>query len=383
MIGVGGSGSSIAYHLAKSGRKVLGLEQFKIAHDQGSSHGETRIIRLAYHEGEFYVPLLRRAYELWRELEKETAQKVLTTTGCLNIGPAESSTFRGCLESAQRHKISHEVLDADEVMSRFPAFQLGAYMKAVFQPDGGFLEPERCVSLFAREAVRHGAEINEEERVKSWESSGATGVEVHTKKRSYKARRIVFSSGAWTQKLVAELGVPIVPERQVVGWFRPLAPELFALGRLPVWILSDEGRSPFGDESSAYGFPVHNIPGFKFGVMHHRREAIDPDYFQREPTPEDEKFLRTFLNRFFPKADGDALKLGTCIFTNTPNHDFLLDFHPKYPQAIIVSCCSGHGFKFTSVIGELVEQMSNEGKTKLNINRFSFRSHEEEANLHS
>jgi sarcosine oxidase len=368
VVGVGGSGSAAVYYLAKRGRKVLGIEQFDIAHELGSSHGLSRIIRKAYHESPDYVALVERAYELWFELERESGQKLLSQTGCLNIGPPDSQVFQGALSAAEEFGIPHEVMNAGELMARYPAIKVPSNMKALLQPEGGFLEPEKCIISFVEGALKVGAEIHARERVISWRVEGEN-VTVVTDRGRYRSKKLVFTSGSWITKLVPDLPVPLEVERQVVGWFYPKKPELFQSGRLPVWILEPSKNSAY--PFNAYGFPSHGFPGFKLGVMHHRREIVDPDNFNREPTREDEKYLRGFMAEYFPEANGSTMALKTCLFTNSPDYSFLLDFHPKHPEVLIVSCCSGHGFKFCSAIGEIVADICSDGKSSQRIDFFS------------
>jgi sarcosine oxidase len=368
VVGVGGSGSSIIYHLAKSGFSVLGLEQFNLSNTMGSSHGETRIFRVAYHEDPAYVGLLKRAYELWLDLEKLVGEKLLTLTGCLSVGFPASFVFEGCVKSAELYGLRHEVLDAEQVMKLYPAFKIHGDMMAVYQYDAGFLRPERCINAYATQALRAGAEIRAQEKVESWSIVGEK-VEVVTNRASYKSRKLVVSAGAWSTKVLGDAGTPLEVERQVVGWFRPRNPEAFQLGRLPVWILSEDIK----DRSVGYGFPINGLPGFKLGVMHHRREIVDPDSFERRPNLRDESFLRGFIKRNFGSIDAATLALETCLFTNTSDGHFVLDFHPRHPQVIVVSCCSGHGFKFCSVIGETVAQLCSDGVSKYDIQLFSLK----------
>lgn len=366
VVGVGGSGSAAVYHLARRGSKVLGLEQADIPNDIGSSHGVTRIIRLAYHEDPAYVPLLRRAYQSWRELEVQAGERLLTITGCLNIAPPGSVVFDGCLKSARVHNLPHEVMDAGEVMARYPAFRLPQNFMAVYQPEGGFLEPEKCIVAHVEGALSAGAEVHGRERVRSWNLSGED-VEVETDRARYRAKKLVLTAGSWAGKLLMDLGLPLQVERQVLGWFQPKRPEFFRLGKLPVWIVAG---SPY-DEDPGYGFPIYGVPGFKLGRMHHRHEVVDPDTVDRQPNAEDESLLREYVKRYFPEADGPTISLKVCLFTNTPDYNFILGLHPKHPQVVIASCCSGHGFKFCSVIGEIVADLCETASTEHPIELFS------------
>jgi sarcosine oxidase len=362
VIGVGAMGSAALYQLARRGRRVLGLERFDVPHGMGSSHGETRIIRLAYYEDPSYVHLLRRAYELWREIQTRAGEQLLHVTGSLDGGPASSWVFKGSLQSCLEHDLPHEVLTGDELARRYPAWRLPSETLAVLQPDGGFLLPERCIVAFVQAAQAAGADVHAREQVLDWEPVG-DGVRVTTTRASYAADRLVITAGAWNAHLLPFLADLTVPERQVLAWLQPHRPELFTPDRFPVFnLLVDEGRF--------YGFPVHSIPGFKFGKYHHLEERVDPDAFDREPRLEDELLLREFSTRYTPEGNGPTLRLATCMFTNTPDRHFLIDVHPEVPQVSFASPCSGHGFKFASVVGEIMADLAEKGFTRHDISLF-------------
>src|SRR5262245_56890898 len=194
VVGVGGLGSAALYHLARSGLRVLGLERFGVPNEQGSSHGITRIIRLAYYEDPSYVPLLRRAYELWRELETVAGDQLLHITGSLDAGPPDSFVFEGSVRSCVEHGLEHEVIDGVEVNRRFPGYRVPPESMAVFQPEGGFLLPERCIVAHVDRAQKLGAAVNTNERVLDWEASGAGGVRVTTDLATYEAERLVLAA---------------------------------------------------------------------------------------------------------------------------------------------------------------------------------------------
>jgi sarcosine oxidase len=239
---------------------------------------------------------------------------------------------------------------------------------ALFQPRGGFLLPERCITAHVRGALAAGAEIRARERVLSWEPVG-DGVRVVTERGAYEAGRLVLAAGAWMSALVPRFRELAAPERQVLAWFAPLQPALFTPRRFPVFnMLVPEGRF--------YGFPEHDVPGFKIGLYHHREERVDPDDFNREADADDEAPLRDATARYFPAANGPTMALRTCMFTNTPDEHFILDLLPGYPQVVVASPCSGHGFKFACVIGEILADLVQSGETRhdiawLRLHRFS------------
>jgi sarcosine oxidase len=363
VIGLGGMGSSALYHLARRGARVLGLEQFGIAHDFGSSHGRSRIIRLAYAEHPDYVPLLRRAYELWRALEAMARERLLIVTGGIDAGIEDSSMIRGSLTSCAMHDLPHKRLDARALSERFPGVRLPGDMVAVYQPDAGFLLPERCVAAHVAAAGSLGAEVRTGEKVTAWQPEDDCVV-VTTRASRYRARKLVVTAGPWARTLLPKLRDLAVPERQVMLWTQPLRPALFEIGRFPVFYMeAPEGRF--------YGFPAHESAAFKIGKYNHRRERVDdPDNVDRACHPEDEKVLREGIRRYFPDADGPTIEMKTCLFTNSPDEHFIIDRLPEAPQVAIAAGFSGHGFKFCSVVGEILADLALEGGTKLNIELF-------------
>ena len=362
VLGLGGMGSATLFHLARRGLRVLGLERYDLHHEHGSSHGLTRIIRLAYWEHPAYVALLRRAYELWRELERGVGERLLHITGSVDAGPAGGPVFEGALRSSELHGLPHEVMDGAELHRRFPGYRLPRETRCLYQPEGGFLLPERCNVAHVGQALAHGAEVRFREPVLEWEASGGR-VRVRTGQGRYEAGHLVICAGPWASKLVPELHGLAVPERQVLVWLEPERPELFRPDVFPVFNLEvDEGRY--------YGFPSFLVPGFKVGKYHHRGEVVDPDGGNRPPEPEDEELLRAFARRYFPDGAGPALMLKSCLFTNSPDRHFILDRHPDHPEVAIAAGFSGHGYKFCSVVGEIMADLAQSGSTGHEIDLF-------------
>ncbi|MWV65271.1 N-methyl-L-tryptophan oxidase [Halorubrum sp. JWXQ-INN 858] len=373
VVGVGGMGSAAAYHLADRGLDVLGLEQYDVPHDKGSSHGVTRIIRKPQYEDPAYVPLVERAYERWRDLEAFTGRDLLYTTGGIDAGPPDSDVVRGSIASCREHDLDHEVLDAAAVNERFPGYDLPADHRAVYQPDGGFLVPEQCIIAHVEAARAAGATIRAREAVRDLtprgssaldDSEGADGsVRVTTTKDTYEADRVVVTAGAWAPKLLPELEGIAVPERQVLAWLQPRTPARFERDRFPVFVHET-------DEGHYYGFPRHDVPGFKFGKFNHLGETVDPDAMGREPRPRDERVLREYAERYFPDGAGPTTKLATCTFTNTPDGHFVLDRLPDEPRITVGAGFSGHGFKFASVVGEVLADLAVDGDTDHDVDLF-------------
>eukprot|EP01037_Dinobryon_pediforme_P001483 gene1483-1505_t len=359
VVGVGGMGSAACWHLASRGLRVLGIERFDIPHAMGSSHGISRIIRLPYYEDPSYVPLLRRAYENWRALEAVTGQKVLHITGSLDASPEDDPLFQGALHSAKLHALPHEVLTGTQINARFPGYRLPAETHAVYQPEGGFIASERAILAHVQAAHGAGAEIHAREKMLSWQT-GPSGVRVETDRGIYHAGKLVLAAGAWMGALVPDLVRLAVPERQVLAWLQPSRPDLFAPERFPVFNLTvEEGRY--------YGFPVFEVPGFKFGRYHHQTEHGSPEAIRREPDAADEALLREFSARYFPDGNGPTMALRDCMFTNTPDEHFILDRHPDHPDVILASPCSGHGYKFCSVIGEILADLASDRRPEFDI----------------
>ena len=374
VIGLGGMGSAAVYHLARRGWNVLGLEQFDIPHEMGSSHGYSRMIRYALQEHPSYVPLVRRAYELWHQLENTSGERLLVTTGSVRAGYEEGTYFRGAVEACDTHGIPYEVLTGPETNRRFPGYRFDDNIFAVYQADGGFLLPERCIVNHVMAALEAGAEVHGRERVVDWEPAGE-GVTVRTDRDTYRASRLVICAGAWTAGIVSALAKHTSVERQVLAWFQPERPELFRADTFPVFGLSvEEGRF--------YGFPVHGVPGFKVGRTHHlSQEVADPYRLDREIVPEDEAVLREFTQRYFPFAAGPTLTLKTCMFTNSPDEHFILDVLPDHPQVSIAAGFSGHGFKFSSVIGEIMADLAQRGESRHDLTLFRLSRFGAAANL--
>ena len=363
VVGIGGMGSAALAHLAARGQHVLGIEQFEPGHDRGSSHGITRIIRLAYFEHPSYVPLLRRAFVLWRDLEQGLDEPLLHVTGGLDVGWAGSDVFEGSLYSCLEHALPHDVLDARDLARRFPAWRPAPNAMAVFQPDAGFVTSERCIHAHVARAQRYGAVIHTGERVLGIEP-GNGRVVVRTDRGRYEAGQVVVSGGPWMGDLAPALAPLLVPERQVLGWFDIREPARFAPSAFPVFVLdAEEGRY--------YGFPKHAVPGFKIGKYNHRREVIHPDRMDRVCGAEDERVLRDAVSRYFPEANGPLRSSAACLFTNTPDEHFLIDRAPEAPEVLLVSPCSGHGFKFASVVGEICADLIIDGRTPHDIALFA------------
>jgi sarcosine oxidase len=368
VVGLGAMGSAALAFLASRGLRVIGIEARFPAHALGSSHGDSRIIRLGYHEDPSYVPLLRRAYRNWDALEARLRSEVLTVTGVLQIGTPDSRIVRGMLASCEMHGLAHEVLDRGAMGLRFPAFRLDDGEVGVLDPQGGYLRPELAVMGYLKLAAEDGAEMHFGEEITSI-SSGDAGVILRSRQGTYHAGKVIVATGSWIADLVPALRSAANPIRQVVAWYQPADPFVTSHGRMPCF-LWDEGEG-----GSYFGFPAIGQDGVKFGRHAHFREPIDPHLDNPPVNEADVALLDTFAARRLPRAASVRMKSTTCRYTMLPSEDFLIDFVPGEPDVIVCSACSGHGFKFTSVIGEVLADLASEGGTSLPIEVFGFKRH--------
>jgi sarcosine oxidase len=363
IIGLGAMGSAAAYHLAKAGQRVLGLDRYRPPHAFGSSHGQTRIIREAYFEHPAYVPLVQRAYELWSQLERESKRHLFTQTGGLMIGPPDGVVFNGARRSAEEHRLPHEILTGTELERRFPGLKPGPDKSAVWEPRAGILFPERCVEAHLEMASRCGADLRFDEPVRQWAAEGA-GVRVLTSKDSYSAGQLLCCAGAWTSDVLAGLDLPLQVERQVQYWFEPARhPEFFLPANCPIHLWEYEPARFF------YGFP--NLGEGVKVAGHHEGAEANPERLDREVPAHEVEQMRQIVNRFLPAATGALRSTAVCMYTNTPDGHFLLDRHPEWPQVLLASPCSGHGFKFSSAIGEALAELLLTRKPRLDLKLFS------------
>lgn len=360
VIGLGGVGSAAACHIASRGKRVLGLERYTAAHDQGSSHGDSRIIRQAYHENPSYVPLVLRAYELWQRLEKDTASSLLHITGGLFLGTRDSDVVQGSLASAEEHGLACELLDASEVRSRFPVLHPHASDSAVFEKKAGFLRPEAAIKAHLNLAAHHGAELHFLEPVSAWEVTPTGAVRVSSGKETYEAEHLVIAPGSWAPDLLRSLGLPLHVRRHVMAWFEPQRERsLFSVERFPIYIWQTSESLVF------YGFPEidGDIGGVK-AAIHSGGDVCMADSIDREIHASDIAEIRTQLAEYIPAMNGPLLHAGVCMYTMTPDEDFVVATHPAHSQVTIACGFSGHGFKFTSVLGEVLADLALEGSSR-------------------
>ena len=362
VLGLGAMGSAALRHLARAGLSAVGIERFESPHAHGSSHGESRIIREAYFEDPRYVPLVQRAYDEWAALERDTGRSLTLTTGGVMIGPRAGDLVSGAIASAEAHRLPYELLDAAALQHRFPAFRPASHMVGVWEPRAGVLFPEECIAAHLEAAARAGAVIQANAGVTSWRAAGGY-VEVTTERGITRARQLVLATGAWLSKQLAESCLPLTVERVVQAWFEPASrPEVLAPERCPITIWE------YGEDRFFYAFPLMN--GAVKAALHHQGEATDPDHVRREVTVEEIGRIRDPLALHIPDAAGRWLDAKTCMYTNTPDEHFVLDRHPDHPEVLVVSACSGHGFKFASAIGAVIAELVRDGTTSADIGLF-------------
>jgi sarcosine oxidase len=339
---------------------VLGLERFGPAHDQGSSHGGSRIIRQSYFEDPAYVPLLQRAYELWRQAERDSGAELMTLTGGLYSGAPDSVTVSGSLRAAREWDLPHEVLDAAEIRRRFPTFAPAGGEVGVFEEVAGFVRPEATVAAHLEVAARAGADLHFTEPATSWTATPGGGVRVTTARAAYEAGRLVVCPGAWAPEVLADLGVPLTVERQIMYWFEPVGGvDPFLADRHPVYI--HEGF----ERRQIYGFPAIDGPSGGAKVAFFRQgTATTPETIDRVVQESEVADMAGHLRGVLPTLPGRLLKAVTCMYTTTPDEHFVIARHPAHEQVTVACGFSGHGFKFVPVVGEILADLATEGTTK-------------------
>ena len=363
IVGLGAMGSAALFHLAKAGKKVLGLDRFSPPHAFGSSHGQTRIIREAYFEHPTYVPIVQRAYELWDELAQMTGQQLFVQTGGLMIGQPDGVVVAGARRSAATHRLPHELLSAQEITRRFPALHPDMEMAGVWEPRAGILFPEQCIAAHLGCARDRGAMLHCDEKVLRWEADGA-GAKVTTERGEYRAERLILSAGSWMKSSLPDLDLPLTVERQILFWFDSSDRKAFQPERCPIHLWEHAPGKFF------YGFPDLGH-GIKV-AGHHEGEITDPDSIRREVAAEEVEVMRRIIRPFLPTLDGRLRAAVVCMYTNTPDGHFLIDAHPSLPQVLMASPCSGHGFKFSSAIGEILAELITKGQSRFDLSLFRY-----------
>jgi sarcosine oxidase len=367
VLGVGSMGSSACYHLAKRGFKVLGLEQFDIPHELGSHAGQSRIIRKAYGEGSDYVPLLEKAYENWKSLESETGSQVYYKTGLVYFGAPDDPFLKTVKGSSEKYKIPLNHLTVDECNLKYPQFKLPQNFQRLEEPNAGFITPERSILLYVQQAILKGAVIRTKEKVLEWKREASGSVTVVTNRSTYKAAKLIITAGPWAGKMIPSLASKLTITRQAVAWVKPKKWDNFTLGKFPCWILENK-------EHDFYGFPILPVGtfagplGLKLALHYPGAETTDPDAVNRNTKESDENILIEFLNQFLPDGYENTLVMKTCLYTNSPDQNFIIDYLSGFDKDVVFATgFSGHGFKFVSVVGEILADLAMNGSTRLPI----------------
>jgi len=357
VVGCGAMGAAASWRLSKRGAEVVAFDRFSPPHDRGSTHGESRITRTAYLEGAFYVPLLKETFPLWRALEAGTGMDLLTMTGLLTIGPLKSEPIEATLTAAREHGLDVKVLDAAEVRKRYPGHVLADDEVAVLDPQAGFLRPEKAV-----EAMTRGIDLRRNTVVTAIEPR-ADGVDVIVDGRTETFDAAVLAAGPWMAEL--QPGLPLTVERQVMVWLAVQAgDESFSPDRFPAWLRESTA------EGDVYGFPSLDGRSIKLG-RHHGGEAVTPETVRRSVTDADLDPLRLFVTKHLRGVTRHVIRSAVCLYTNTPDESFIVDVHPESPRIVVLSACSGHGFKFAPVMGDIAADLLIEGGTHRDISRFA------------
>jgi len=359
VLGLGGFGGAVFEHIARRGQSVVGIERFEIAHDYGSSHGETRIIRKAYFEHPDYVPLLLRSYELWRGLERDCGRALLHQVGLLIAGPPQGEAVAGARLARSLHGVPLDDLPPAVAATRFPGFRIPAGFDVVFEPDAGFLDVENCVRAQVERGVRAGGTVRTGERILSWESNGTT-VRVVTDRDEYRARCAVIAAGPWTGELLVDLHLPLNVVRKPVLWCAVRSPAFDVANGAPTFYFEMA-------EGAFYGFPSLDGRTLKLAEHTGGQPVADPANVDRNLHPDDVAPVAGFIETCLPDLNPQPVRHSVCMYTLTPDHHFIVDRHPRFPNVAIAAGFSGHGFKFTQVLGEALADLAIEGATKLPI----------------
>lgn len=361
IVGLGAMGSAAALDLARRGLRVIGFDRFAPPHTMGSSHGHVRLIREAYYEGPVYVPLVRRAFELWRALDAQSGGRLLTPAGVLMVGRPASGIVTGAEHSARAHGIPYEMLGAAALMKRFPAFVADADHVALYEPGAALLHPETCIAFQLELASRHGADLRYHEPATEWSPAG-DAIDVRTAAGTYRVQQLVLCPGAWMTELTGSLPLPLSVERQVQHWWEPVQPELCRAGRMPVSMFElEDGRLFYTMPDTGHGVKIG---------WHHSGRVTSATDIDRTVSADERAAVSNILERYLPLARGHERAAAACLYTNTPDGAFILARHPEVPAALLVSACSGHGFKFATVIGEIVADLVTTGRSAFDLAPF-------------
>ncbi|MDB4906692.1 MAG: dependent oxidoreductase [Gemmatimonadetes bacterium] len=363
VVGLGAMGSATLRQLAKRKVRCVGIDQYEPPHTLGSTHGRSRIIREAYYEHPLYVPFIQRAYELWDELERDSKRSLFSRTGGIMCGPEQGVLFQGALASARTHGLRHEVLTARDVRHRFPAYAPNDDHVALYEPRAGVLKPEAIVEANLDQAVFGGAKMLTNTLVRGW-SSRRDGIEIRTSSGLVQCETLVLAMGPWLPAMIAELKLPLVVERQLSHWFEPLVDDdRYGPGKCPIGLFEDDAGHLFAT------FPDMG-DGVKCGA-HHDGAFVTPDTVNRVVGLVEQDEARKQLRSVMPGAAGKHRESRVCLYTDTPDAHFILDRHPGESRVLLASPCSGHGFKFSSAVGEVMADLATGRTPSVDISAFA------------
>jgi sarcosine oxidase len=365
VIGVGSMGSATCSHISDRGYRVLGLEQFNVVHELGSHAGQSRIIRKAYFEHPDYVPLLQRAYENWKQIEVQTNLEIYHKTGIVYFGTPDNPTMAGIRNAARLYDLPVQKLSTTEGKTKYPYFKPSPDFEILLEEDAGFVTPEKAIRAYAENAIRNGVVIRTNENVLHWQRINDK-VQVTTATARYTAQKLVITAGSWTSKLIPEFQSTLKVTRQMLAWIQPDNPDAFVLGNFPCWFIEDPDLGLF------YGFPM--LAEKKFGppgglklAHHYPGEKADPDHRQTDIPAGTEENIRYILRKYIPDAGEKIAVLKECLYTYSPDTNFIIDHFDNDKRVTIACGFSGHGFKFASVIGEILADLALKGSTDLPI----------------
>ncbi len=372
VVGLGAVGSAALYQLSGKGKKVLGLDQYEPPHIYGSTHGETRIIRQAYYEGKQYVPILKAAYEVWREIEKNSGDSFFEIADVLMIGSRQNSIVEQSEESAKAYDLPYEIFDHKELRNRYPQFNADQDTWALLDKLAGYVRPEAAVRNQIELGSKNGAEVGHNELVEFWDAENyPAGIRVKTNMGDYITEKLIVTTGAWAKGMMQEVGVKLKPERIVQFWVKPKKNEaLFTKGTFPIFLWNVERNLDF-----------YAIPGLDTGQGickvafyphgdHPSRQFCTPYQIDREVRDSDFDLMHKYLAQYVPDLAGQFVKSSVCMHTESPDLHPIIDFHPDYKNVCIANGFSGHGFKFSNITGKILAELTLEGKTDFDISLF-------------
>jgi len=362
VIGAGTMGSAAAYHLARRGYEVVAFEQFRVVHEKGSHSGTTRIIRHAYHESPYYVPLVLRADHLWLELEQESGTQLLIRTGAIVLGPEGCDAVQGAILACERHSLPYTQMNSAQIQQRWPQFRIPENWEGCFDPMAEFLLVEPCIKSHLKFAQLHGTKVIENEAVTEINAEGERFV-IRTDFNDYTADKLVVTAGAWSARLLADLHLPLVVKRRTLSWLQPRNPAQFQIKSFPVFLADVP-------DGLLYGFPIFGNNAVKIANHHSKGPGVNPDLADRNYSKEDAADVLRFASAYLHDLSNEIVDGKVCLYNLTPDEDFIVDLHPRNPNIVIATGFSGHGFKFAPVIGEIIADLCLNGKTAHAIDRF-------------